>query len=254
MLEKKPYGKNTHMVDSRRPLRFTKRFNVFKQTPFVNMGLLEGKKRSGGGSYGLIDREKPESQIGVRYRELIKQSPPSLKEKLHRMFINKNRDLLNKAAPIPWYMPSWIGGLGLTGIEEPSELDLRLAQRILFNWRKRRPIDLAKINAPWKTWQLAEKAVPEPMITHSKNDGVEYYTRVVATKCIDLLFDSNINLETLMPGTSKIGKGLARNKQFWRPPKGALPEPIEPWKLLFQSAYSTYETEVTPNPLIHPLD
>jgi hypothetical protein len=234
---------------------YTQRFNPFSQTKFVNMGLLENKKRSGSGSYGLIDRNQPTTQIGVRYRELIRTAPSSLKVELHKMFIKNNKNLLDKAAPIPWYIPSWIGGLGLTGVEKPSELDLRLAQRIIFNWKKRRPIDLARIDAPWKTWLIAERQVPEPLTTSTKNDGVDYYTKVVATKCIDLLFDSDIDLVKLMPGTQgKLVQGVANNKKFWRPPKEALPKPIEEWRLDYQSHWSTYEREVTPNPPIQPLD
>jgi hypothetical protein len=235
--------------------QYIRRLNPFTQTPFVNMGLLTGRKRSGARSYGLIDPDKPTTQIGVRYRELIRTAPPSMKLQLHKMFIRMNKIHLDKANPIPWYVPSWIGGLGLTGVEEPSVLDRRLAQKIILDWSKRRPIDLSQVDAPWRVWKLAESEVPEPLLTSIKNDGVEYYTKIVASKCIDLLFDSTIDLYTLMPGThSRISNQLANNKKFWRPPKGALPQPIDADRLTFRSVWSTYQREAVPSALIHTLD
>jgi hypothetical protein len=220
------------------------RMNPFERTRYVNMGLLRGQKRSGIGRQGLVDPRQPMSNIGARYRELIENCPILLRRAVHRQFLTTNASILEKARPAPWFVPTWIGGLGLLGFAGPSKLDLRVAQMILFNWRKKRPVDISRMDAPWKTWRLAEREVPDPAMVHRKNDGVEYYTKIVAQKCIDLLFDSDKPLEVLFELNSKsnIGAMIGRNQRLWSPNyKTGLPEPIDAVRLHFQPTYSSYQ-------------
>jgi hypothetical protein len=222
---------------------FTKRFNPFKLNLYVNMGLMTGLKRSGL-SIGLSDQDDPRNNIGVRYRELIRLSPPSMRNEIHKGFVNRHRELLEKAR-LPWYIPEWLGGLGLTGIVEPSELDLRIAHMILLNWETRRPISLAHQEATWKTWQLAQKALPKPMLTFEKNKGVEEYKDLVAKKCIDLLFDLNIDLETLMTEVRKgegVNKAIKRNAVIWSPKTyKELAKPLKMVDIEFRARYDSLQ-------------
>jgi hypothetical protein len=228
------------------------RYNTFRRTPYVNMGLLIGLKRSGG-SEGLYDPAVPYSYIGCRYRELMRTSPEWLLEKVHREFIKYHTKLLDKAKPLPWYAPSWIGGLGLTGLRDASELDLRIATRILKDWKKQRPLDLSAYqDRPWKTWLLAQKHLPEPGVVTTKNRGVEVYNRMVARKCIDLLFDSDIPKGDLLKVTKMdTGFALNRNKTLWRMKKSPLPPPLDPKRLPYQAAYLSYQSEQTTGTIIH---
>jgi hypothetical protein len=223
------------------------RQNMFRQVPSVNMGLLIGLKRSGAGSQGLYDPAIPYSYIGTRYREFMRTSPEWLQEEMHKMFIQYNRKLLDNAKPLPWYMPSWIGGLGLTGVREPSEKDLRLATRILQNWKHQRPQDLGNAtDKPWKTWLLAQQYAPEPTVVSKRNTGVDMYNSIIARKCIDLLFDSNLSLADLLKiSESNVGSIVAVNKKFWRMPHGPLPNPIDQTRLPYQSSFLSYKNEHT---------
>lgn len=226
----------------------------FIRTNYINMGLLTGKKRSEA-SVSLNDEDNPYERIGVAYRDLIKNSPANLKLAVHKAFIEHHKDVLEKSR-VPWYIPEWLGGLGMTGVEKPSETDLRIARRILLNWTVERPIQLGRKEAKWKTWQLASKLVPTPNYTPYGDDpGVDQYKDLVAKKCVDLLFDSNVNLEDLLTtsATSRTNQALAHNSHLWSPrsrgpkcPCRGLPDPIDPKEIEYQSKYETYSPTPTP--------
>jgi len=229
------------------------RHTPYVRTKFINMGLMNGLKRSGL-SIGLSDQDDPRDNIGVRYRELMRSCPSSMRGEVHKGFIDKHRDLLSKTY-LPWYMPEWIGGLGLLGYEMPSELDLRVARMILLNWKKTRPISLAHGDTNWKIWQLAEKRVPKPYFVEKKNEGVELYNAIVVKQCIDLLFDSSITLDTLFEEVTKgqkVSTAIRHNAKLWDPRRygNHLPAPMKYDDILFKPKYSSYKAANEPNPLI----
>jgi len=222
---------------------------LLKRVPFVNMGLLTGLKRSGQTSIGLNDQFSGLSNIGARYRKLIDESPLQMRENVHYLFVEEHKELLEKMKPIPWHIPEWLGGLGMLGVKEPSELDLRIAHMILTNWKTIRPTAPQTSEATWQTWKLAESKVPQPFYVNDKeNPGVKEYERTVADKCIDLLFDSNITLDDLKTtvefSDTRARKELSKNQKLWTPSRYPhLREPLSFNQLKFRPLYSSYRNE-----------
>jgi hypothetical protein len=224
--------------------RMVTRSIPFHLTRYLNAGLLFGLKRSGL-SVGLNDQDDPRNNLGSRYRELMKLAPLHLRDTAHKAFINHHRELLDKTH-LPWYVPEWIGGVGLIGFKEPSEKDLRIARMITLNWASKRPISLAHQEANWKTWQVASKRVPTPFVVDEKNSGTEVYNRAVASECINLLFDSNITLETLFQVVteSRTGGAIKHNARLWSPASyKRLAAPMEVGDLTFKPKYLSYERQ-----------
>jgi hypothetical protein len=233
----------TEFLDKRKDGIWVTRYNPFSETKYVNMGLMNGLKRSGQ-SMGLRDQSDPHDNIGTRYRELMRTVPPSMKETVHKNFINRHRELLT-ATHLPWYVPEWIGGLGMIGFQEPSELDLRIARMILMNWKRTRPISLSHGTTNWKTWQLAEARAPKPFYIEQKNKGTELYNRIVGQKCIDLLFDSSIQLNELKQEVTsgrKVSAAIRHNAKLWSPKTygNHLCAPLSYDDLIFKPKYSSY--------------
>jgi hypothetical protein len=226
------------------------RTSPFVETKYVNMGLMNGLKRSGL-SIGLNDQDDPSNNIGTRYRKLIRTCPSSMVEEVHKGFIDRHRDFMTKTR-LPWYVPEWIGGLGLTGYKEPSTLDLRVARMILLNWKKARPISLAHGTANWKTWLVAESRAPKPYYVGRKSKGTEEYNRVVGQLCIDLLFDSDLQLDDLFQEVTsgrKVSTAIRHNARLWDPKRyQSLPAPMPNDDLTFRSEYSSYTNDERPNP------
>jgi len=219
----------------------------FRLTRYLNVGLLFGLKRSGL-SVGLNDQDDPRNNLGTRYRELMRLAPLHLKGEAHNAFINHHRKLLDTTR-LPWFVPEWIGGVGLVGHVEPGEKDLRIARMIVLNWAKRRPISLAHQESNWKTWQVASKRVPKPFVVGEKNAGTDVYTRAVASECINLLFDSSVPLSQLFQiVTERRTSGAIRhNAKLWSPATyKKLPAPMELHDLIFRPQYLSYEEQGVP--------
>jgi len=233
----------------------------YEQVKYVNMGLLAGLKRSGG-AVTLKGRQEPSNDIGTRYRKLLELAPDHLHERLHKIFIEKHRSILAAYGCTPWAVPTWIGGVGLIGFLHPSETDLRVAGMILRNWKKKRPIDSAvQRDVPWKVWDLASRRVPEPEYAELPDiQGEEVYEGLMAAECINLLFDSTVNLSRLHPEgeASQDDKRDAEkhrawekkrmvnhNRRLWDPSsyKGLGP-PIDADRLIFRSMYPTYPGKI----------
>jgi len=203
----------------------------FRQVEFVNTGLLTGAKRSAA-KVGLGDIDDPYENIGMRAQWLVDQSPMEVKSTVMRQFLKCHREVLERTR-CPFYIPQWLGGLGLPCGDwgEPSELDLRLAHKVLLEWKQRRPVTGTKEG--WQTWRLASSALPEPLYTSEKGPDSELYQDAVTKKCIDLLFDSNVSLEDLhVVNDPTSGARLVRmNARLYVPPKGKLPQPLPLWRL-----------------------
>jgi hypothetical protein len=219
----------------------------FFQTKYVNIGLLYGLKRSGG-AIGLNDQADPHNTVGTRARELLRLAPAELRECLMKKFISYHKDFLEKTR-LPWYVPEWLGGLGLPigSWGGPTELDLRLARAILLNWRQERPIPLGKTEVSWRTWMEAQDNMPEAVYCKEKGPQTEEYNGMVSRKCIDLLFDSTISLgdlfeQTLLGGKGRAAVAIRHNARLWSPKRyGArLPHPLALSDLEFQSRYANY--------------
>jgi hypothetical protein len=213
------------------------------QTKYVNAGLLMGIKRSGE-AVNLKDQTSSHNNIAARARQMLRLAPENKYHDIMKKFINYHRDVMTKTR-LPWFIPEWLGGIGLPigTWGTPSELDLRLARKIIMNWNTSHPNSLSHNEVSWMTWNIAEKLLPEPVYASSKDEATEEYTHTVATKCIDILFDSNFKLEDIhqqVQAGIKIGKAISKNAKFWTPKPGVLPMPMTVEEITFQARYPNW--------------
>lgn len=178
------------------------------QSQFLNWGLVRNLGRSGDG--GLAETTGLQISPSARYQELIKHTPDNLKQNIHNLFVKHNRQSL-EGLRLPWYLPTWLGGLGLTGVMEPSDADLRIANGFIRAFAQKRrngsaapgvelPKDISVGSALWTMRIKAQKNLPTPFYTQDESDvGVEKYTNAVFEEQVSLIFDSTVNLRDIFP-------------------------------------------------------
>jgi len=143
---------------------FTIKDNVFKHIPYVNMGLLNNIKRSGG------DESTSFMSIGAKCTKLVEGSPPELQERVLGQYIHlhsfqkldKNGNPKGpvpflKQVGVPWFIPEYLNGLGLpiVGDFKPSEYNLRFLKEASEMRRPKKPV------SAWKCWSYAISRLPE---------------------------------------------------------------------------------------------
>jgi hypothetical protein len=165
----------------------------------VRLGLIRGLKRSQG-IIGFKDQDDPRGNAASRCETLLEMCPEELKDKVYKSFIRYHYELLTKSR-VPWYLPKWLGGIGLPIRKsigaEPSDKDLRCAHLVLINWKTEHPIQIGLSDTNWKTRQVVQKLLPVPDDHSQANKSTEQYDLITGLKCIDMLFDSNQKLDHL---------------------------------------------------------
>jgi len=240
------------------------RHSPYRLVPYLNLGLLKGLKRSKG-AIGLSDLGDTESSIGARYRELVRLCPAHLRAQAHRAFLEYHSKLLQgRLRGIPFYIPEWLGGLGLLGVHAPSDLDMRIAHRTLLNWRFRRPIQLSSLKQKlWRIWERAEEAMGKTHTTSRPSILTQRYDQYVSLRCIDLLFDSTKSVESLLADSqdkATLAAAIRRNQKLWSPktleskslPCTGLPKPLTVDQIRYQRRYHAVAAdphELAPSPL-----
>ncbi len=115
----------------------------YQSQPYINMGLINGCKKTSVG-----DETWPEkiANIGVRHQELLKWCPEYARVSVHARFMKKWTPILvAHATGIPWYLPTWLGGLGLVDVNKIiSKKDRIFGSIVLHEWKKLRPKNLIK--------------------------------------------------------------------------------------------------------------
>jgi len=232
--------------------KYKERETYLSEVRYVNAGLLLGIKRSGQ-QMGLGDLAGgTDWDIGTRAKELLRQTPTHMHERVMRVFINQHRDLLNKAR-VPWYIPQWLGGLGIPegAWGEASELDRRVAHRILLRWKEERPQAFTGGEKMWRTWQESSKRLGDiEVFSAEKGEHTEQYNQIVAKKCVDLLFTADVKLTDLRLDleNTEVSKGIAKNAKLWKPSHGqaqggSLPRPLPRDALLYQKSYANFTVD-----------
>jgi hypothetical protein len=182
----------------------------YRQTPYINMGLVMGMTRSG------MSNPNKEGTIGSRCRDMIRLCPKFLipergkncvyvlAERVLATYIFQNIGKLREAC-IPWFIPEQFGGLGLpcVGRFQPSKVELRLARKIYEHYElpERPEVD-------WPLWKVASKVVSSVrplMLTSSyeltTSSGID--TRMVSRNelttfaCLSVLMETNFVEERL---------------------------------------------------------
>jgi hypothetical protein len=201
---------------------------AFAQVPTVNLGLLYGMKRSGG-HQGISDvvagSNKFLTTLGATARELCASAPITLINDLMSYFVCRNLSVL-KAVHVPWFMPEWLGGVGLPSFHNPlngrdmgpTDLDLRKGAFIYSN-------QLNSIRSghesSWKTHALVNTRLPERPLPVSKElpESIfmsRQYDKTYAATAVSLLFDSRISLKSLYSTVTDDGiKNLRMNERLW---------------------------------------
>lgn len=95
------------------------------EEPFINFGLLNGTGRS---VSVTVKEDTKDSllELGTRHRELIRTCPKGNVRNVHTLFLYLNCDTLREFKG-SWFLPNWLGGLGLSPVQGYSEKELRFA-------------------------------------------------------------------------------------------------------------------------------
>lgn len=152
------------------PLLTHKTESPFTRIPFINLRLMGENKRS----MAFGDMGTKEMPLGARARELMRTCPFGLRERVWKKFLNKNWKRLSSVR-VPWYMPEWLGGLGLpwmlnTSVDDvddvhiienygPTDCDLRKAHGIRLGWSRKRPLKATPL-ASWAVHELVGQLLP----------------------------------------------------------------------------------------------
>jgi CheY-like chemotaxis protein len=246
------------IAGKRRALHFT-------LTPYINLGLLFGLKRSGDklGLDAVADAEY--STLGERARSLIRCCPQDMRESVMRMFLRTHRTVLDECK-LPWFIPEQWGGVGLPTVVQasdvphdyepgdvitpfwgPSRLDLQIAARLREAPRKKEvvedatcatgvrvilgrplyPVGRSPIEAPWDIHKLVLSRLPV-QLSYGQVSSSE--RRAWETTYGALVFDLFMTDLALM--TEKTGLGACRvlrqNQRSWQAAQraGKLPPPV----------------------------
>jgi len=200
------------------------RDSYLREVPFVNMGLMLGEQRSGSSTFDLDDL-KCGITFSSRAKALIETCPVGLRSAVYKKHLQIN-SAMYKETRLPWFMPEWIGGLGLPRLDPEyhvnSKIDYHMATQIIMDWNKKHPVSLADQNLPWMVRRVIQKHLPETTLTNSKDGGVRALQQVESMLAINCLFDSNVVLETLYTPSKEIETSKVRirsNARFWDPSK-----------------------------------
>jgi len=129
-------------------------------------------------------------QASTRYLEAVKSFPS--KEPLILSLFKKYNTKYFKNVRIPYYLPTWIGGLGLY-TEYTSKFisnpDLKIANLVMSQMKKGKfPRNLNHNKKQWLFWDLAEKKV-------MSNKNIEITTTNISTSAGCDLYDSEVAAE-----------------------------------------------------------
>lgn len=131
----------------------------FKQTPYINSGILSGQQRSVATTKDTSEGMSLFNCIGQNAHQLLDEAPPVLRVKLYETFLYKNRNFLDRVSKynIPFYVPTKFGGLGLpiTDEHKPTDLDKRLIRKYISNLDKFIKPPSMLVN--WELWNIANK-------------------------------------------------------------------------------------------------
>jgi hypothetical protein len=130
-----------------------------QKVQYVNLGLLFGLKRSGG-SRSVLEQDAY-VDIGSAATELVKTCPDPIRLRVYAKFIEINKSRLSIKSKkggevkVPWYIPKWLGGLGLPMCwETPDgqaliESELLAGKRAFEQWRERTLVNMEAKAVPW---------------------------------------------------------------------------------------------------------
>lgn len=154
----------------------------YQDIKYVNLGLVYGQKKDG-------VRGKPFYRLGAVHRDLHKTCPTELFKKASKLFLKEankekfrpgrkdGKDILVpdffgciKNAKVPYYIPEWLGGLGLvrTKQDQVNEWDLKVAAVIRANKGDLRISSLTE-KSKWQFHRLVDKELEDYKFLDNQN-------------------------------------------------------------------------------------
>jgi len=210
------------------------RDNPYKQAKYVNFGILLGKQRSTVERSESNDQSTNVGNVGARARELVRMAPTWLREICMQKFIEFNKSILEQGRSCPWYVAEIWGGLGLPGfvtidnrdkkrdpltiVHGPTDKDIMGVDYLRVNWGKvyNRHGGRLETKIPssgqaiWETQELARKALPRAhLVPIASSNLIKNYEIATRVATINMLFDSNYSIETLLGLDERI------EPEFW---------------------------------------
>jgi hypothetical protein len=138
--------------------------DVWSEVKFVNFGIIKGLKRSSG-----VD-ESDSAQCGLEelgqlHKDLYESCPSSVWEGASDLFIKYNRSTLDDYKYIPWFLPQWLGGVGLIdtrgSISHGDLLDASIVRMHLNNEDSKLKIQSISNEVQWRTHKAVKSSVKE---------------------------------------------------------------------------------------------
>jgi len=222
-----------------------RRYELIK---YINMGIMKGVKRSQGKA-GLVDDITGEYNLVARAKELAFLSKMDNKTwpLIRDQFLERNVRSKSHYNQIPWFLPEWIGGLGLPKeYGSPSELDLRTSHRTLLQSKQK---GMPKKLTQKPDWQI-RKLATQYLQKHTQSQSFRTnevtnkdYENSLSALGVNILFDSDFSLKDLKVATSQdindVKRILRRNAKFHKP-SGPLPSPLSAEDLEERITFESY--------------
>jgi hypothetical protein len=200
---------------------------TWKESKYVNIGLMKGLKRIGAGSKKGYNPQVGVHQLGVICRELKRTCPPHLWPVVKLRFIYYNSIELTRYPNLPWFVPEWLGGIGLPcdNYFEISMLDRCAATAIKFqiNDPKWCPI-LPKDMAMWCMHELVMDSLPSKEVVLFKKvcmeEGIEnledHWSKFYKLATVNLMAKLPLtDLYKVLDDDKSTHRALVKNDRIW---------------------------------------
>jgi hypothetical protein len=200
---------------------------VWTEAKYINLGLMKGYKRMGVGTKKGFNPQVGIHQLGVICRELKRTCPVRLWPIVKRRFLYYNMIELSRYPDLPWFVPEWLGGIGLPydHHEEVHYRDQCAATGIKYqmNDPKWCPV-LPKDMPMWNMHQLVMDSLPSKKTCLFKKvcmeEGLEdledHWSQFYKLATVNLLGKLPIEeLYEVLNDDNSIHRALRHNSRIW---------------------------------------
>jgi len=190
------------IVERNHELKQITRMQRWTEVNYIPMAIITNGSNNGSITNFWMDMI---GQAGTRYVDCVK-SWPEKEPQILSLFKKYNSEYFKKVR-IPYYIPTWLGGLGLyTDYTSRfiSTIDKKLANLIMGKMKEGKfPRNLNHSKKEWLFWDLAEAKVkknPDLKITTTSvkaSSGCELYKNEIAAEVFQLFIDPKVKLQDI---------------------------------------------------------